>query len=168
MWFGMPPALAADPPPPVDGQGRTFQDPLLDKMIGTWRMTGLVAGKPTDHMVTASWILDHQFLQIHEVGARDPKTGKAEYEALPTIGYDNASERYVAHWLDVFGGRFSEALGYGKRSGDAIEFVFEYPDGPFHTMFRWEAAQKQWRWLMTQKNAQGRWVGFANLVLTRR
>ena len=53
------------------------------------------------------------------------------------IGYDHTSERYVAHWMDIYGGRFSETLGYGVRSGDQIEFVFEYPDGPFHTTFRW-------------------------------
>lgn len=35
------------------------------------------------------------------------------------------SERYVAHWLDVFGGRFSETLGFGKREGNSIRFLFE-------------------------------------------
>ncbi len=48
-----------------------------------------------------------------------------QYEALVFLGYDNASERYVAHWIDVFGGRFSETLGYGTRSGDSIKFIFE-------------------------------------------
>lgn len=33
------------------------------------------------------------------------------YEAMVFIGYDNTSERYVVHWIDVFGGRFSETLG---------------------------------------------------------
>jgi hypothetical protein len=46
------------------------------------------------------------------------------------------SERYVAHWIDVFGGRFSETLGYGKRAGDEIDFIFEYPDGPFVSVSR--------------------------------
>jgi hypothetical protein len=58
------------------------------------------------------------------------------------VGYDNTSERYVAHWLDVYGGRFSETLGYGRRSSDSIEFVFEYPAGPFHTTFSWKPETK--------------------------
>jgi hypothetical protein len=82
------------------------------------------------------------------------------------IGYDNVSERYVAHWLDVYGGRFSETLGYGTRSGDQIEFVFEYPDGPFRTTFRWMADKKQWQWQMRTKNSAGKWVDFSNLTLT--
>jgi hypothetical protein len=84
------------------------------------------------------------------------------------IGYDNISERYVAHWIDVFGGRFSETLGYGKRNGDKIDFVFEYPDGPFHTDFAWDAAHGIWRWRMEQKNAAGKWMQFADLTLARR
>jgi hypothetical protein len=81
------------------------------------------------------------------------------------IGYDSVSERYVAHWIDVFGGRISETLGYGTRSGDQIEFVFEYPEGPFHTVFRWLPNKKQWQWQMRTKNDSGKWVEFANLTL---
>ena len=50
------------------------------------------------------------------------------------------TERYVAHWIDVFGGRFSETLGYGKRVGNKINFIFEYTDGPFRTNLIWNAA----------------------------
>jgi hypothetical protein len=32
----------------------------------------------------------------------------SQYEAMVFIGYDNTSERYVAHWIDIFGGRFSK------------------------------------------------------------
>ena len=81
------------------------------------------------------------------------------------LGYDNLSDRYVAHWLDVFGGRWSETLGYGHRKGDAIELVFEYPDGPFHTTFRREGTG--WRILMEQRDATGRWKPFADQVLRK-
>ena len=49
------------------------------------------------------------------------------------IGYDNTSERYVVHWLDNFGGRFSETLGYGLRSGNSIKFVSSTPTVPSTT-----------------------------------
>ena len=83
------------------------------------------------------------------------------------VGYDNASERYVAHWNDVYGGRFSETLGYGTRNGNDICFVFEYPDGPFHTTFRWLPESQQWAWLMETKNKSGQWTEFATLNLAR-
>ena len=149
------PAAAA-----LDGEGIPMNDPLLDKMVGHWTLSGTMVGRPATHDVDVEWVLNHQFLRIHEVD----KAGG--YEAMPMIGYDNTSERYVAHWIDVFGGRWSETLGYGKRDGDAVVFTFKYPDGPFRTAFRWDG--KQWHWTMTQKNASGAWTTFAEMVLTKR
>jgi hypothetical protein len=51
--------------------------------------------------------------------------------------------------------------------GNAIHFVFEYPDGPFHTTFRWSAEKDSWEWLMEQKDKEGKWTSFADLTLTR-
>jgi hypothetical protein len=150
---------------PPDGPHHIFQDDLLAHLAGEWKLTGSIRGKPAEHSVSAQWVLNHQFLQIHEKDSAAPKAGKPGYEALVMIGYDNASERYVAHWMDMYGGRFSETLGYGTRSGDQIEFVFEYPDGPFHTTFRWQAEKKQWQWLMRTKDDAGKWTDFANLTL---
>jgi hypothetical protein len=159
-------AFSADTPA-QDGPNAVFHDPLLDNLTGHWVLTGTIMGKPAVHNIDAEWILNHQFLQIHEVGATNAATGRPDYEALPVIGYDHTSERYVAHWIDVFGGRFSETLGYGHRDGNEIHFVFEYPDGPFHTEFTWDTALKQWRWHMSQKDASGKWTTFADVTLTR-
>jgi hypothetical protein len=62
-----------------DGANAMFADPLLDKMVGHWTMTGTLLGRPANHTVDAQWILGHQFLQIYELGAPDPKTGKPQY-----------------------------------------------------------------------------------------
>jgi hypothetical protein len=155
-------APAQEQTPPQDSPHHTFQDDLLDKMTGRWKLTGTVRGQSVEHVVEAQWTLNHQFLQVHEKDAATPPG----YEANPMIGYDNTSERYVAHWLDIYGGRVSETLGYGTRSGDQIEFVFEYPDGPFRTTFRWIGDKKQWQWQMRNKNSAGKWVDFADLTLT--
>jgi hypothetical protein len=45
--------------------------------------------------------------------------------------------------------------------------VFEYPDGPFHTTYRWSAAEDSWQWVMEQKDKAGKWTQFADLTLTR-
>jgi hypothetical protein len=158
---------AQDQARPLDGPKRILHDELLEQMIGSWNLTGKIMGQIANHSVEAGWVLDHQFLRIHEVDAGSAPEG-VKYEAMVFVGYDNASERYVVHWLDVYGGRFSETLGYGRRSGDSIEFVFEYPDGPFHTTFSWNPETKTWQWRMRTKDKVGKWIEFGDMSLIRK
>jgi len=148
-----------------DGPQHPMQDALLDHMVGSWRLTGRIAGQAADHRVEAGWVLNHQFLRIHETD--QATAGQPAYEAMVFIGYDNAGERYVAHWIDIYGGRFSETLGYGKREGDAIAFTFDYPDGAFHTVFRFEAPTATWRWEMDNQDKDGHWKPFARAGMQR-
>jgi hypothetical protein len=152
------PALAQEP---LDGPNRVFHDDLLDNLQGQWKLTGPVMGRPMDMQLTAEWMLNHQFLHIHQKALNSP-AGQVPYDAEVYIGYDNASDRYVVHWIDVYGGRFSETLGYGTRSGESIRFNFEYPDGPFHNTFTWNPQAKNWRFLLEQKDAAGTWRTFAD------
>ena len=114
-----------------------------------------------ENRVKAEWVLNHQFLLVHMNDVNSPPN----YEAMVFIGYDNTGARYVGHWIDVFGGRFSETLGYGKRSGNSIKFIFEYPDGPFHNTFTWNPETKSWVFLMEQKDRTGKWAVFAEDTL---
>lgn len=151
----------------LDGPKHVFSDALLDHMVGNWKLTGNVMGQAAEHTVSVEWVLNHQFLRIHEKDYAPASTDRVPYEAMIMVGFDNTSDRYVAHWNDVFGGRFSETLGYGTRSGDEIRFVFEYPDGPFHTTLRWNPETHQWKSLMQQKNKSGQWTEFADFTLSR-
>jgi hypothetical protein len=83
------------------------------------------------------------------------------------LGVDPVSERYVLQLLDVFGGRFSEAPGYGARDGNTMRFVLEYSDGPSHTTLRSSPGIDFWQWLMEQKGKDGKWANFADLKLMR-
>lgn len=159
----VPLAMRAVDTEPLEGKNHIFHDELLDNLAGRWKLTRVMRGRTVENAVEADWVLNHQFLRLHMKDAADPP----QYEAMVFIGYDNTSDRYLAHWLDVFGGRFSEALGYGRRSGNSIELVFEYPDGPFHNTFSWDPAGKTWTFLMTQKDASGKWVTFAQDRLRR-
>jgi hypothetical protein len=150
-----------------DGPNHVFTDLLLDNMTGTWSLTGKVMGRTADHTVEAEWVVNHQFLRIHEKDRNPAANGTVSYEAMIMVGYDNASERYVVRWNDIYGGRFSETLGYGARHGNDIRFVIEYPDGPFHATFRWLSDSHQWIWLMETKNKAGQWTEFATLTVTR-
>lgn len=153
------PLLAAQ----QDGPARLFQDSLVAQLAGEWSMTGDLRGQAQNLTLKAEWVLNHQFLRLE---MKDRGTPPA-YEAVCYIGYDNASERYVAHWIDIFGGRVSETLGYGKREGNVMHFVFEYPEGPFRSDYVLDPITG-WRVDMTQKTATGAWQDFAHYRLTRR
>ncbi|MGD1055521.1 MAG: hypothetical protein ABR867_05525 [Nitrososphaerales archaeon] len=162
-------------PVEIDGENSPFRDALLDKLVGKWRVKGRIAGQAIMHACDAEWVLNHQFLRVHfvDVSAIEnrrarSKPRKPDYEAEVFIGYDNMSERYVVHWLDTFGGRFSESLGYGRRDGaNAVRFVFEYPDGPLHNTFSWKTNDKTWSIMIEQKDGRGKWTVFAEEVLER-
>ena len=144
-----------------------WRDPLVDHLSGTWKVEGNVMGREAHHELQAEWVLNHQFLRMHEKTAASAAKDEHAYEAWWFLGYDAVSERYVLHLMDIFGARYSESLGYGTREGNEIRFVFEYPDGPFHTTYRWIPGSGTWEWLMEQKRGDGKWSSFADLKLTK-
>jgi len=144
-----------------------WQDGLVDHLSGTWKVEGQVMGHDAHHEIQAEWVLNHQFLRIHEKTAANVPKSEQPYEAIWFLGYDPVSEKYVLHLMDVFGARSSETLGWGWQEGNQIKFVFEYPDGPFHTTFRWNPESGTWQWLMEQKGKDGKWSPFADLKLTK-
>ncbi len=148
---------------PLDGRNRVFHDELLENLAGDWKLTRKIRGQSVQNTARAEWVLNHQFMRLHMKDVSNPPN----YEAMVFIGYDYTSERYVAHWIDVFGGRSSETLGYGTRSGNAIKFVFDYPDGPFHNTFLWNPETKTWNFLMQRKDKTGKWQVFAEDSLRR-
>lgn len=154
----------------VDGPIRVFHDELLDRLVGNWSVSGRMGKRIVDHVCDVRWVLNHQFLQLHylDVSPVSEQDRHSKYEALVFIGRDNMSERYVGHWLDIFGGRFSETLGYGTRMGEnAIMFLFEYPDGPLRNTFTWNQTDGTWSSKIVQKDARGRWTEFLSETLTR-
>jgi len=142
-----------------------WRDDLADRMAGAWTLTGQVMHREAHHVIEAEWVLNHQFLRVHEKTAAGAPAAERRYEAIWFLGYDAIGERYVLHLLDVFGPRYSETLGYGRRDGNSIRFVFEYPDGPFHTTFRWLPESGSWQWLLEQKDKEGKWSNFADFKL---
>jgi hypothetical protein len=148
---------------PIDGLNHPFKDELVENLVGDWKLTRQIRGQTVQNTLKVEWVLNHQFLRLHMKDVATP----AQYEAMIFLGYDNASDRYVVHWIDIFGGRFSETLGYGKRDGNSIKFIFEYPDGPFHNTFTWNPAEKTWTFLMEHKNKEGKWTTFATDTVRR-
>jgi len=149
-----------------NGFPRPFRDLLLNKLTGEWRITGKVAGQPLEHYGKVEWVLNHQFLKIYflDVGSR-----KAQYEALVFIGYDIMAKRYVVHWLDIFGARYPQTIGYGTRLGkNSIKLVFEDSTGPLHNTLTWNPRRETWNMHIEQKEAKGKWQVFADETFQRK
>jgi hypothetical protein len=144
-----------------------WHDDFVDQLAGAWKIEGQVLGREAHHVLQAEWVLNHQFLRLHERTAAGAPTSERRYDAIWFLGYDSVSERYVLHLMDIFGARYSETLGYGVRDSNSIRFVFEYPDGPFHTTYHWLPETGSWQWLLEEKNTDGKWITFADFKLTR-
>ncbi|HKO62596.1 MAG TPA: hypothetical protein VJV03_15630 [Pyrinomonadaceae bacterium] len=151
---------------PVIGQSpheQVFKDDLLDNLVGEWKLVRKMQGRISEHVVKADWVLNHQFIRIQMRHVENPPA----YEATVFIGWDHARERYIVHWLDVFGGKSSETLGHGTSNGNTIKFTFAYPEHPFVNTFTWNPEAKTWNFLMQQKNPNKSWSVFAEDNLSR-
>lgn len=151
------PAIAQSP------RNEIFKDDLLDNLVGEWRLVRKMQGRISENVVKAEWVLNHQFFRIQMRHVENPPA----YEATVFIGWDPTQERYVVHWLDVFGGRSSQTLGHGTRNGNTIKFAFAYPEHPFVNTFSWNPGTKNWNFLMQQKNPDKSWSVFAEDSLSR-
>ena len=153
----------------VLSQQTSFQDSLLEHMVGRWVLQGTIAGKETTHDIVAEWVLGHQYLQFHETSREKNLHGEAEYEALVFIGWDQPSSQYSCLWLDVTGGGglSAQAIGHAKLKGDEIAFIFKGSDGStFHTTFLYDHSTNVWRWLMDGEE-NGKLQPFARVTLRR-
>lgn len=144
-----------------DRSGR-LDDSFLANLVGEWQISRRIRGTVVRNTLKAEWVLQHTFVQLRMRDVADPP----QYEALVLIGYDASSQRYVAHWCDSFGAQYS-AVGYGKRVGETIDFVFSYPEGPFHNRFSWDPASRVWSFLMEAEGKDGKRTFFAEDTVRR-
>jgi hypothetical protein len=162
-------ALVALAPFSLAGQQGTFQDSLLDHLIGSWVLHGVIAGRETTHDVMAEWVLDHQYVQVHEVSREKNAKGQPAYEAIVYIGWDQPSSQYACLWLDSTGGGglAAQAIGHAKRGSNEIAFLFKVGGGIFHTTFAYSKDTDTWQWLMDDEE-HGRLEPFARVKLERK
>jgi hypothetical protein len=145
----------------------TFHDELLDHFQGPWVLQGTIAGKETTHDLTNDWVLNHQYLRIHEVSREKNAQGDPAYEAMVFIGWDQPTSRYFAIWLDIWGGFGKATVGYAPRSGDEIRFLFNDGKSDFHTTFLYDRKADRWEWRMDNEE-NGKLKPYARVKLTKR
>ncbi len=155
-------ALAAGAEEAAGGPGTVFKDDFIEKLAGDWGISRSHDGGITLHSLHAEWVLGHQFLRLTMRHMAD----RPEYEAIVMIGFDPAEKNYIAVWCDSFGGKFA-AIGTGRRSGNSIEFTFQYPDGPFYNTFTWDPESRGWTFRGEAVGKDGKRVLFAEDTVRR-
>ena len=144
----------------------SFQDDLLDKLAGTWKVTGVVHGNPSKQTLQADWVLHHQFLRVYEKSSENVAERDFPFEGVFFIGYDDTEKRYVAHLMTVFGGRDSETLGYGRRTGDQIILDFKQADGSVMQEFIYASKSKTWHIVSSATTPEGTKIPIVDLTAT--
>jgi len=153
---------------PAFAQEQPFRDSLLDHMVGHWVLKGTIAGQQTTHDVDIGWVLQHRYIQIHEVSREKDSTGNAQYEAIVYFGWNFKTSEYAVLWLDITGTSTFTPIGFGKRSGNDIPLLFKMNDGDvFHTTFMFDEATDTWQWKMDGEK-DGKLVPFARVRLQRK
>jgi len=145
-------------------------DSLFDHLTGHWVLRGTIARQPTVHDVTFTWMLGHEYLQMHEISRERSATGAPAYEAVVLFARDPKTGEYACLWLDNTGVSAFDAAGIGRGSvaGDSIPFLFRYTaTDRFHTTFVYDRAHAAWQWHMDNDSA-GVLRPFARVTLTRR
>ena len=148
---------------------QSLQDPLLDKLVGKWVMKGTIEGQPTTHDVAAEWVLDRQYVRLHEVSREKNERGQPKYEAIVFIGWDKQLNQYSILWLDTTsgGGLTANGFGHAPRGDSDLKFIFKAGEKTqFHTTFAYDAATKSWQWIMDSED-DGKFQPFARLKLER-
>lgn len=144
---------------------------LMDRMTGRWLMTGTISNKPTTDDVDVEWVLNRQYIRIHEVSREQVASGGIGYEAWVYLVWDAKKREYAVLWLDnTAATNFApEGIGHAKPDGDRIPIVIKDVDGTaIHTTFAFDRATDSWTWAIDNVDKSGTASPFARLRLTRK
>jgi hypothetical protein len=151
-------------------QQPTPNDPLLDRLAGSWVLQGTIAGHQTTHDIESEWVLNHEYLRLHETSREKNAQGQPAYEAIILIEWDEPSHEYKCLWLDsTGGGGLGAPVARGKRGAGKITFLFrdKDQDSGVDTTFAYSQAEDTWNWLIDNDEA-GKQTPFARARLTRK
>jgi len=165
MTLAMAALLAASPV----GAQRAAPDSLLNHLVGHWVLRGPMAGQNVVHDVTFRWVLDSEYVEMHELSRERAVTGRPAYEAIVYVGHDPRSGEYSALWMDntAYGAFAPAGIGRARAAGDSIPFVFtSSPTVRFHNTFVYDRRADRWAWHMDDDSAGVR-RPFARVTLTR-
>jgi len=142
---------------------------ILDHLAGHWVLQGTIGGKPATHDIEANWVLNHEYLKIHEVSREKNPEGRPAYEAIVFIGWDPKTKQHDCLWLDstAGGGLSGEGIGHGKALGDTLPFIIVLSTAEsLHTTFAYDRESRAWKWTIVDVT-NGKADRFADVKLTK-
>jgi hypothetical protein len=154
----------------TSAQESAHKEHLLDRLAGNWILQGTIAGHETTHDIESEWVLNHEYLRIHEASREKNAQGQPAYEAIVIIEWNESSNEYRCLWLDsTGGGGLAVPAALGKRGNDEISFLFKDKDmdSGVHTTFAYSRGADTWSWLIDNENG-GKLTSFARVKLTRK
>ncbi|MFH1120383.1 MAG: hypothetical protein V1775_11210 [Bacteroidota bacterium] len=101
-----------------------------------------------------NWELNHQFMVLTFADT----AAQPLYTARVFIGYYCVIERYVCHWLDNSGGRFSETPGYGTLTETPLNSALNTPTVPLSTGSHMKINVIPGKCTPPQKTLKGHWL----------
>lgn len=113
---------------------------LLERLVGSWWMTGTMRETPLRQAVDATRVLNGEFIEVR-VTDGTPMVNGRPYEAIYLIGAGSEGT-FVLLLADVFGGSYATTPGIGRREGDTLIFTFDYPSGAW--TWRWSPSGDGW------------------------
>ena len=142
---------------------------LLNHLAGRWVMGGTIDGKQTTHDVDADWVLNREYIRLHEVSREKDAHAGPEYEAIVFLSWDAKRDEYSCLWMDntAGGALSSEGIAHGKPAAGEIRLVFIIKGKEsLHTTFRYDGRADSWR-LTIDDVTNGKNDRFADVRLTR-
>jgi hypothetical protein len=106
-----------------DSPDAQLHDDLLDHLVGKWNVSAVVHGQKFSLDREAEWVLNHQYVRIHEKSREVVPWLKVPFERTIFIGYNHRTGRYVLHEVNVHGGdvlQEPEGFAYASRAGNAL------------------------------------------------
>ncbi len=144
-----------------------MSDDFLNRLVGSWILTGTMGLTELRQKVDARWVIQDRFLEIHCIQDGPVSPDQTPYEAIYMLGYESQTGEYLMHLFDTFGASYAQTVGTGTRHDDAVEFLFEYPNGLFSNTFTWNRETDGWEMLLRQREESGEWKVFARKTLER-
>lgn len=141
---------------------------LLNKLTGKWVMKGKIGKQETTHDVVAGWVLNEEYVQIHETSREKDAKGKQIYEAIVYVSWDPAKKQFACMWLDTTAVSSFTPVGIGQLGQDGKHIVFHFDQGSdgIETTFAYDDKKNAWTWNID--NVEGdRKSPFARLSLTK-
>jgi hypothetical protein len=148
--------------------GPGVEHSLLGKLTGKWVLQGKIGKTETTHDIVATWVLNEEYVQIHETSREKDSDGKPQYEAIIYVSWDPKKDQFACMWLDTTDvSSFTPAgIGHLGPDGKQIQFLFGDKDDGIETTFAFDEPKNSWSWNIDNLQ-KGKKSPFAQLVLKR-